>query len=70
MLCKVWQKQNQVQKLLARRSNTMEDKKIMHVIQAMNMRDLVMQINDLGIQKEDIAWVFSKDDGLFLMYYK
>lgn len=47
----------------------MKDKKIMHVLQAMNMRDLVMQVNDLGIQKEDIAWVFSRNEELFLMYY-
>ena len=46
------------------------EKKVMDAIQAMSLRNLVSQINALGLQKEDILQVLSNEEGFFLLYYK
>jgi hypothetical protein len=42
----------------------------MDCIQAHSMRDLVAQVNNKGIAKEDIVQIVTLDDTLFLLYYK
>jgi len=46
------------------------EKKVMDAIQAMSLRNLVSQINALGLQKEDVLQVLSNEEGFFLLYYK
>lgn len=48
----------------------MNDKKQLDTIHTGSLRELVSQVNSLGIQKDDIAQVISNDDGFFLLYYK
>ena len=42
----------------------------MAVLQAHSLRNLVEQVNEKGIMKEDIVKVFKEEETFFLLYYK
>ena len=42
----------------------------MAALHSQSLRDLMQQVNDLGIQKEDIVTILDRDGNLFLLYYK
>jgi hypothetical protein len=48
----------------------MEGKKVMAVLQAYSMRNLVDQVNKNEIQKEDIVNLIKEHDTFFLIYYR
>lgn len=45
-------------------------KKKMAVLQAHSLRDMIQEVNEAFIQKEDIVQVLEGDNGYFLLYYK
>lgn len=47
-----------------------ENKKIMAVLQAHSLRDMVQEVNEAFIKKEDIVQILEGDNGYFLLYYK
>jgi hypothetical protein len=47
-----------------------ERKKKMHAAVGKNMRDIVVFINDEGLQKEDLFTLISEGGGYTLLYFK
>ena len=49
--------------------NVKQVEKHLDVLHVVNMRDLVLRANSMGIQKNDIVQIVPATEGFFLLYY-
>ena len=47
-----------------------KDDKMMSCIVGYTIRDIINQVNEYKLQKEDIVSIFSSEGRIFLIYYK
>lgn len=44
--------------------------KQLKVLQSTSLRDLVIQVNEMGLQKDDILTLIKNDETFLLLYFK